>query len=287
MLPGEVIIERFRGLENIATYVAFAASVGVPGGTTPPMIKRIGEALGRFTAETASVQIVAAPLLGAGAGGLASEEVVESLSSTFLANCAMGATLRIFVLHESVFSRLQALPMFSKGRATKEHVSSSSKEAPRVFISYTRTSEKHEARVKELATFLRTEEGINARLDLWHLRPGGDVAQWMCNELDLADRVLLICNDAYAQRADRRHGGVGWEIRLIQGDLLDCQDTLKYVPVVCSENVEATTPKFLRTVKCLRWDSSKGENDFREELVKTLYNIPLEPPLGRRREQSP
>jgi hypothetical protein len=109
----------------------------------------------------------------------------------------------------------------------------------------------------------------------------------MCNELDLADRVLLICNDAYAQRADRRHGGVGWEIRLIQGDLLDCQDTLKYVPVVCSENVEATTPKFLRTVKCLRWDSSKGENDFREELVKTLYNIPLEPPLGRRREQSP
>jgi hypothetical protein len=276
MTPGEVIIEPFRGLENIAT----AASVGVPGGTTPPMIKRIGEALGRFTAETASVQIVAAPLLGAGAGGLASEEVVESLSSTFLANCAAGATLRIFVLHQSVFDRLRALPLFAEGSASGEQVSSG-KEAPRVLVSYTKTSESHEARIRDLATFLRTEQGINARLDLWHLPPGMDVAQWMCNELDLADRVLLICNEAYAQRADGRHGGVGWEIRLIQGELLMCQETLKYIPVVCSNNVEAATPKFLRTIKCLHWDPSTPETNFRQQLVNTLQGKALEsePPL--------
>jgi hypothetical protein len=285
MGPGEVIIEPFRGSENIAAYVAFAASVDVPNSTSPDLVRRIGEALGRFTSENPSVQIVAAPLLGAGAGGLRSEEVVESLSSAFLANCAARATLRIFVLHESVFSRLRALPTFAKGSTTEGRVSSG-KEAPRVFISYTRTSERHEAWVKELATFLRTQEGINARLDLWHLSPGGDVAQWMCNELDLADRVLLICNESYAQRADGRHGGVGWEIRLIQGDLLMCQDTLKYVPVVCSENIDAATPKFLRTIKCLHWDPSRREGNFREELVKTLYNVSSEPPLGRWRGRS-
>jgi hypothetical protein len=282
MLPGEVVIEPFRGSENIAAYVAFAASVTVPGATRPDLVGRIGEALGRFTAENSSVQIVAAPLLGAGAGGLRSEEVVKSLSSAFLAYCAPRATLRIFVRHEDVFARLRALPIFAKGSGAEEHVSSG-KEAPRVFVSYTRTSERHETWVKELATFLRTEGGINARLDLWHLSAGGDVAQWMCNELDLADRVLLICNEVYAQRADRRHGGVGWEIRLIQGDLLMCQDTLKYVPVVCSENVEAATPKFLRTIKCLHWDPSKREDHFREELVNALYNVSLEPPLGSRR----
>jgi hypothetical protein len=286
MQPGGVIIEPFRGSENIAAYVAFAASVIVRGETTPALIRRIGEALGRFTVDNSSVQIVAAPLLGAGAGGLKSEEVVKSLSSAFLAHCAPRATLRIFVLHEDVFAGLRALPIFAKGSATEERVSSG-KEASRVFISYTRTSDRHESRVKELATFLRMQEGINARLDLWHLSPGGDVAQWMCNELDLADRVLLICNEAYAQRADRRHGGVGWEIRLIQGDLLMCQDTLKYVPVVCSENIQAATPKFLRTVKCLHWDPSKREDNFREELANALYNVTLEPPLGPSRRRSP
>jgi hypothetical protein len=278
MLPGEVIIEPFRGSENIAAYVAFAASVDIPGAANPDLVRRIGEALGRFTAENSSVQIVAAPLLGAGAGGLRSEKVVETLSSAFLANCAARATLRIFVLHDSVFGRLRALPTFEKGSATEEHVSSG-KEVPRVFISYTRTSGKHEAWVKELATFLRTQEGINARLDQWHLSPGGDVAQWMCNELDLADRVLLICNEAYAQRADRRHGGVGWEIRLIQGDLLMCQDTLKYVPIVCSEDIDAATPKFLRIIKCIYSDPSKQEGDFRQELVNTLRKVSLAPPL--------
>jgi hypothetical protein len=42
----------------------------------------------------------------------------------------------------------------------------------------------------------------------------------MCNDIALADRVLIVSNDQYAERADGRLGGVGWEIMLISGDLL-------------------------------------------------------------------
>jgi hypothetical protein len=29
-----------------------------------------------------------------------------------------------------------------------------------------------------------------------------DVAQWMCNALDMPGRILLICDELYAQKAD-------------------------------------------------------------------------------------
>jgi hypothetical protein len=60
----------------------------------------------------------------------------------------------------------------------------------------------------------------------------------MLNELDQADRVLLICNEAYAQRADRLHGGVGWEIMIIQGDLNFHRETTKYIAIVRPTDLE-------------------------------------------------
>jgi TIR domain len=147
-------------------------------------------------------------------------------------------------------------------------------------LSYTHASEQHQEWVKELATFLR-ENGINARLDAWHLHLGADLAQWMTNELDPARRVLLICNEEYAQRADRRHGGVGWEIRIVQGDMLSAPpDEANTWAVVRTEKFEEGLPKFLRSSFCLHWPPSTDNEPKREELLKALYEHNNEPPLG-------
>jgi hypothetical protein len=139
---------------------------------------------------------------------------------------------------------------------------------------------------KELATFLRAN-GIEARLDVWYLRPGMDTPQWMSNELDLADRVLLVCDELYAQKADRRHGGVGWEIRIIQGDLLVSQEDNpdKYIPIIVTPELNAGTPKFLRGTFALHWpESGPDEVGRRDELLRIIYNRQEEaPPLGRPR----
>src|SRR5262245_29221785 len=158
MRLGEVEIMPFEGGEDIAQYVAFAASV--KGATSSPeTIEAIGSTLGTFTREQPSVRCVSAPLLGAGAGGLQSEKVVAALQSGFCSSAAPGASLIIYVLHEEVFERLRGNRRAIKGKP---------QESIRVFISHTSKSEEAVEWVKQLALFL-IDHSIQARLDKFHL----------------------------------------------------------------------------------------------------------------------
>jgi hypothetical protein len=46
-----------------------------------------------------------------------------------------------------------------------------------------------------------------------------DLPQFISNELTLADRVVLVSDEKYAEKADGRVGGVGWETMIVQGDI--------------------------------------------------------------------
>lgn len=158
-------------------------------------------------------------------------------------------------------------------------------------MSSTKTEPEHAKWVQSLAEYL-VANGVEARLDIWDLSPGMDVAQWMSNELNLADRVLLICNEEYARRADGRHGGVGWEIRLVQGDLLFSQSRNpdKYIPIVRIGEQDRGTPSFLKSTFLFSWpDKAKpengeqdmGENESRETLLREIFRLRTKPPLGK------
>ena len=114
---------------------------------------------------------------------------------------------------------------------------------------------------------------------------GQDAAQWMCNEVELADRVLMICNEEYARRADGRHGGVGWETRLIQGYILQngANNPSKFVPIVRASECKDGLPSFLLTTYYLHWPYDRNNDvNLRNELVKILYQIKDKaPPIGR------
>jgi hypothetical protein len=283
MVAGEVRFRELKGASQVAPTAAYAASV-VPrtkGDARP--IEAIGRELGRFSAQHRWVQQISCPLLGAGAGGVRSEISVESLLRGFSATGRDDVLLRVFVLHDPVYNRLRTY--FDRPVATHEWERYEQGARPiRVFISYTKTSDAHTAWVKELATFLR-ENGIEARLDTWYLSHGMDTPQWMSNEIDLADRVLLVCDELYAQKADRRHGGVGWEIRIIQGDLLASQEDNrdKYVPIIVTPELILGTPRFLRGAFALHWPrSGSGDAGRRDELLRIVYRRQEEaPPLGR------
>jgi len=104
---GDVHIVPFEGGENIAQYVAYAASVDY-NTSSEKAILRIGEQLGSATREYPAIRLVSAPLLGAGAGGLRSEIVVESISAGFKSRAHQDAKLLINVLHEDVFRRISS-----------------------------------------------------------------------------------------------------------------------------------------------------------------------------------
>jgi TIR domain len=213
---------------------------------------------------------------------LALLDAASALTRGYLESGPDACLLRLFVLDEVFFGDLRH-GLTVEGAGGNADIQLADRPV-RVFVSYTQSSAEHTDWVKSMASHLR-ENGIDARLDIWHLTPGTDVAQWMCNELDLADRVLLICDDLYAQKADRRHGGVGWEIRVVQGDLLQSQaeNPDKYIPIFVRDGVTKSMPAFLKSVFGIEWPTDRRSDlSLMTQLVQTIYRVHDQaPPLGR------
>jgi hypothetical protein len=280
---GEVDILPLTGGENIAQYVAFSASVMEKGETPSSIIRKIGKQLGKATQTNDSIKAISAPLLGAGAGGLSSIESAKALRDGFLGSAVSDAILTISVLQKTDFNELRDIENeasdYRQGDFTRTHVVKTTGKKHRVFISYTNTTPKHREWVKDLATYLR-KNGIEARLDVWHLRHGMDLPQWMCNELQMADKVIIVSDEAYAQKANGRHGGVGWETMIIQGDMADLPpESTKYLTIVKSECFEDGVPLYLKTKYAIHWTDG-NEEQLRNMLLRELLEVSSEPPIG-------
>jgi hypothetical protein len=266
MQLGDVEILPFEGGENIAQFVAFAASVKAMTSSLSA-IEAIATHLGDFTKKESSARVISVPLLGAGAGGLQSEAVVAALKKGFVSSAHDSANLIIHVLHKEVFDRL---------RGNRRVITGSPKDAVRVFISHTSSTDEDAEWVKDLALFL-IDNGIQARLDRFHLRRGMDLPQWMCNELALAQKVIVVCDETYKQKADGRLGGVGWETMIIQGDVANLPpDSTKYQIIVRTENINDGLPLYLRTKYAFHASPSDTNQSFRGELISELLDIPID-----------
>ncbi|WP_256808683.1 MULTISPECIES: TIR domain-containing protein [unclassified Bradyrhizobium] len=279
---GDVKFELFNGASNIAAYVGYATSVQAME-SSQQAISKIAETVSDFIAEKPEIRDVAIPLLGAGSGRLTPAESLSALMTGFEKSLIKKKVINIFVYKREVFEKLSS----QQEKTMRSDVSVSEKsrertrEPLRVFISYTKTSQEHQTWVRDLATFLR-ENGVDARLDVWHLRPGMDTPQWMCNELDQADRVLIVCNDEYAARANGRLGGVGWEMRVIQGELLQSQSTnpKKFLPILRGSFDAKSMPSFLRGVYALTWTEQDAQ-ETKDQLLREIYDVFVEaPPIG-------
>ena len=179
----------------------------------------------------------------------------------------------MYVLHRDVFDRIR------NNRRTGAKTGT----CPiRVFISHTSDNQEDVEWVKNLALFL-IDNGIQARLDRFHLRRGMDLPQWMCNELALAQKVIVVCDETYKSKADGRLGGVGWETMIIQGDVANLPpDSTKYQVVVRTETIDKGLPLYLKTKYAFHAPPSDGKDSFRGELVRELLDLPLDERLEAR-----
>jgi hypothetical protein len=148
---------------------------------------------------------------------------------------------------------------------------------PQAFLSYVRGSDSHEDWVFNLATRLR-EDGVRIILDQWDLALGSDQCSFMERSIEQSDFVIVICTPEYAQRANNREGGVGFETSVITGALAAQIETRKFIPVLRSGDWISSLPIYLR---------SKHGADLRDEpyseiqyvkLARTLHGEPLQPP---------
>jgi hypothetical protein len=207
------------------------------------------------------------PVLGVGAGRLDPSEVL-SLYRRILEHEA--AIFNVFIPDRET-ARL-FLDRNVEWRSEKEFC----EEHPRVFISYSWKDDIVKDWVFALAKKL-CANGVDARLDRFHLRPGMDLPQWMTNELLKANKVLLVCDSHYASKADMKKAGVGWETMIIQGDMmLQGEMNTKYV-VIAFGDFEKSAPIYMKSKLAIdKLDIDKNL----DRLLEHIFDIDGAPEIG-------
>ncbi len=256
---------------EFAATIGYAASVDDETNSSQAEgIQSIAREIVAYSSEN-QIRIVNIPLLGAGAGGMTSVDSFEALRSVF--SDAGSITFNVFCFTREAYRNLSVL----RERVAKDHHIA----PPRVFISYTGIDKSNAAWVKSLATELR-KNGVDARLDIFHLKPGFDLPQWMTNEVIMAEKVLLICDRHYMEKADFRKGGVGWETMIIQGDMLAQGDNRqKYIAIIREDAADEALPIYMKSKYAFNWGKeSEIDPEHLKELVLCTFDCDTEPELG-------
>lgn len=160
------------------------------------------------------------------------------------------------------------------------------KAPPKVFISYSWTSPEHADWVLGLAERLRRDGSVETILDRWHLKPGQDKYKFM--EQTVTDptiqKVLMICDRRYAEKADNRQGGVGDETQIISSEIYSSVDQKKFVPVIAERDADGQPykPAYIKSRLHIDLSDPLTFEQGYEDLLRDIHDKPVHtpPPLG-------
>lgn len=157
---------------------------------------------------------------------------------------------------------------------------------PKVFISYSWSSPEHMEKVRLLAEKL-IGHSIDVVLDQWELKEGQDKYVFMeqCVVSPDIDRVLIILDKKYAEKADNRQGGVGDETTVISPKIYSSANQKKFIPIIfeCDENGEPYRPAYLQSRMYINLADESIYQEQYEQLVRNIFDKPLfrKPGIGK------
>lgn len=155
---------------------------------------------------------------------------------------------------------------------------------PIVFISYSWTSKEYQQEIIELASKMR-HDGVDVKLDVWDLNDGQDKYVYMeqCVSNPKIDKVLILSDKGYVEKANHRKGGVGDETTIISGELYGKTSQTKFIPVVMErdENGHPYLPAYLKTRKYRDLSGENYDSEY-QELLRSIFDAPAQrkPEIG-------
>lgn len=152
-------------------------------------------------------------------------------------------------------------------------------EHPIVFLSYARTNPQYSEKIVNFANMLR-KDGIDARIDEWDLKAGQDIYYFMENMIKFdADFILLMLNEEFVKKSNRREGGVGTETQIIAKDIYANVQQEKVIPIVWESDGHGNPclPTFLESRYYFDFSSDDKFGENYGLLLRTLYNKPKNP----------
>jgi hypothetical protein len=154
-----------------------------------------------------------------------------------------------------------------------------------VFISYSWTTPKHEQWVVNLAERLMAD-GVNVTFDKWNLKEGHDKYSFMEKMVQSTeiDKVLMILDKKYVEKANQREGGVGTEAQIISPEIYKNVAQEKFIPIVAEKDKEgnAYIPTFLEGRLYIDLSLQDIFEENYEKLLRNIYGKPQysKPKLG-------
>lgn len=157
----------------------------------------------------------------------------------------------------------------------------------KVFISYSWSNEEHKEKVIRLAEEL-VHLGIDVVLDEWDLKPGQDKFEFMEQIVtdSSLDKVLIITDRVYAEKANKRQGGVGAETQIITPSLYEDLGENKFIPIIFEKDEDtgkAFLPTYVKSRIYIDLSSDQVYQQGLEQLVRDIYEKParIKPKLGK------
>ena len=156
----------------------------------------------------------------------------------------------------------------------------------KLFISYSWTNQDHETWVLNLAKEL-VENGVHVIIDKWDLKEGQDSYSFMEKMVSDTEiqKVLIISDKKYADKANGRDGGVGTETQIISAEVYKNRQQEKFVAAVVErdETGEAYLPVYYKSRIYIDFCEPENYADSFEKLLRWIYDKPLykRPPIGK------
>lgn len=126
---------------------------------------------------------------------------------------------------------------------------------------------------------------VQVIIDVWDTKEGQDkfnFMEQMVNNPEI-EKVLVICNKLYMEKANQRKGGVGIESQIISPEVYEKADQEKFIPIVREyANNEPCLPTFMKGKFFIDFSNDDTFEDSYETLMRNLFNKPLSkrPPIG-------
>ncbi len=108
----------------------------------------------------------------------------------------------------------------------------------------------YRAWVAQLASQLR-KDGIDARLDRWHLQRGQTIPAFMDSEIRNANKVLVLCSPKYREKVHAMQEGgpstgSGWESMLLSNAMFTQDTRSKAIPALARGTWTESAPDYLQ-----------------------------------------
>jgi len=247
-----------------AYYVGYAASVKGLSFSSLEAIEIIINKVVQFSKEE-KIGIVNLPILGTGAGKLDYNNVIEIYINKLESSLTV---FNVYIPDKQIAKVF--IEKYNKNLKNYEITHN-----PRVFISYSWGDNNVQKWVIELVNEL-CKNGVNARVDKYHLKPGFDLPQWMTDELIKAEKVLLVCDKFYAEKANMRKAGVGWETLIVQGEMLSQGLNNKYIAIQFGD-FDTNIPIYMKSKLAISKEEIDEDID---NLLVHLFEIDVAPQIG-------